>query len=337
MSTYTEDNNSTNISSNVAVSWPSNSTLTLINYTGGPGVVESIQLTDSAKNYNAILNISIDGGAVQSCCGPAFFGFALDPLNSGLISPFNITTYGGNTNICCGVNNKNYIGQCTQYGGWACTKRVFIPFTTGIMITLSNNSSSSIVNFQVLYRKWPSVFPLYYSIGTRRKYWHIAQSGTWASPIVLAPYATINTSITGTGQIEFITHVLYGVNKVNSGDGSCNPTTCLEGECTLTIDGVTNTYGRTDNFWGGQYYWQNGKSEGNGPDEGLFSLYGTAISWQGKFNMHAYKFCYDKPIFFNESFTFGWTYGNTLRSSFGQGVTSSSNIVIISYWLDSSS
>lgn len=107
---------------------------------------------------------------------------------------------------------------------------------------------------------------------------------------------------------------------------------CLEGEYVLTIDGVANTYSRSDNFWGGQYYWQNGNSEINGPNEGLITYNGTT-SWVGDFSMHAYKYCYDDPIFFNQSFSLSWTYGNTTRSQFGQGVTNCQTLFIVTYWV----
>lgn len=341
MTTVTEDNNPIYIYTNEATSWPTGTTVTLMTYADGPGVVEGIQFMDTGKNFNASLNIQIDGGTVQTCSGPTFFGLALDPVTSYWVTSvvngsFN---YNFDMNIVGGINNKNY--SSTVDTNWWCSKRVFIPFTRSIIISVNGNLNAAAVSSQVTYRKWPSSFPLYYSIGERRKYWFVSQHGTWTDPITLSAFSTTTTpQITGRGQIEFITHVLYGVTRKNASDGGCQPITCLAGEYTMTIDGNTQTYGSSEQFWGGNYYWNRGTGNGtyggtvtNGPDCGLFSWIG--YSWQGEFNMHAYRFCYDKPIFFNSSFTLGWTYGNSTRSVFSQGINDCSNLFLISYWLES--
>lgn len=336
--TYAEDTNPINVYTRESIPWNVGAPFTLAEYYSGPGVVESFQIAENGRNFNAILNIQIDGGTIISISSPAFFGFSLDPIstNPSTIGTGTNTQY--NPNIICGVSNRNYIGQCSNY--WGCKKRVFIPFTKSIQMYLTGNDTACTINSQVIYRKWPSVFPLYYSIGQRRKYWNVLQAGTWGTPISISQFGTYNTTaITGVGQIEFITHVLWNVNPSVSGDNNCKPITCQEGEYTLNIDGKVNTYGRSDNFWGGQTYFGlgsnsvYGKTLRNGPDCGLFTYQGQA--WQGAFNMHGYRFFYDKPIFFNTSFSLGWTCGNTTRSSFGNGITGSSNIFLISYWLQS--
>lgn len=333
MSTYSEDNNPICLYTNEATSWELNNGIYIMQFPASPGVVESIQFAEDGRNFNALLHITIDGGETMTCSAPAFFGFSLDP-NSGALpiaSPDEAFLY--NTNIIAGINNKNYVG-CSQ-NHWGCTKRVFIPFTNSITIWVDNNDTAATIYSQVAYRLWPSSFPLYYSIGQRRKYWKVIQYGTWAAPITLQEYYTANVPvISGRGQIEFITHVLWGVTKTNESDTVCNPMSCLEGQYTMTIDGNTQIYGSSDQFWGGQYYWQNGGAIVNGPDCGLFTWMGQP--WQGDFNMHAYRFCYDKPLFFNESFQLTWVYGGTL-SQFGQGVKNSSNIFLMSYWLESTS
>lgn len=334
-STYTEDNNPIYISTIESVNWIAGSPLTLIQYKGTPGVVESIQFAENGRNFNAVLNIVVDGYITQ-CSEPAFFGFSLDPQSSKVTGPVqSVTTqYSQNDKIFAGINNKNYIGQCSY--SWGCTKRVFIPFQDNISIAVAGNDRAATVNSQVIYRKWPSAFPLYYSVGTRRKYWRLIQDGTWGSPISLSAYQShTTTSIQGTGQIEFITHVLWGVSKAVSGDSSCNPMSCLEGACSMKIDGVDVDYATTDNFYGGNYYWNDGITLANNSDWGLFTYQGQA--WQGDFNMHAYRFGYDKPIFFNTSFTMTWNYGDSTKSQFGQGVTNCSSIFLISYWLESTS
>lgn len=328
MSTFTEDTNPINIYTNEAVQWFAGNTLTLMNYTGSPGVVESIQFSTSNKDYNPTLSVQIDNYPLITCDALAFFGFTLDPNASAQTQ----LVMSWNTNILGGINNKNYIASNGQ--GFGCTKRVFIPFTLNITITVSDNNMNDIVNSQVTYRKWPSAFPLYYSVGERRKYWHVLQAGSWMNPIFLTAYGTYNTaSITGRGQIEFITHIVWNVNPAVQGDTTCRPITCLEGACTMNIDGNVQTIPSTDMFWGGLNYWQNGKTVANSPDCGLFTWCSSTLHDQ--FNMQAYKFCYDKTIFFNQSFSFGWTYGDSTYSTFGQGVGSCSNIFLISYWLES--
>lgn len=335
MSIYTEDTNQINVYTREAIPWNIGEPFILLDYAGTPGVVESIQFSEDGRNFNANLNVQIDGGVVQSCSEPTFFGFALDPASTSPSITGSSTQY--NQNIVCGISNRNYTAQCGYH--WGCKRRIFIPFTSAIQIYLTGNDTQAVINAQVIYRKWPSTFPLYYSVGERRKYWHVFQAGTWGSPIKLSSLQSyVTDNITGRGQIESITHLLLGVNPSVSGDPNCQPITCLEGEYTMTIDGVTNTYGSSDNFWGGHKYWGQGsngvygKTVQNGPDSGLFTYQGTA--WQGAFNIHGYRFCYDKTIFFNQSFSLGWTYGNSTRSIFGNGVTDSSNIFIISYWLE---
>lgn len=328
MSTFTEDPTPINIYTNEAVTWTPGNALTLVNYSGSPGVVESIQLNMNYDDYSMLLNVQIDNYPLITCSAPMFFGFAGNPVNSAqvlLIAPGSF-----NTNILGGINNKNYI-SASDGQAWGCTKRVFIPFTYSININLTLVSTSTIVNSQLVYRKWPAAFPLYYSVGERRKYWKVIQS---PNAVTLSAFETYNMpSISGRGQIEFITHFVYGVAPLVSGDTTCQPITCLEGACTLNIDGNVQTVPSTDMFWGGLNYWQNGKTVANGPDCGLFSW--CVPSWGDKFNMQAYKFCYDKTIFFNESFQFGWTYGDSTYSKFGQGVFNSYNIFLISYWTES--
>lgn len=328
MSAYTEDNNPIYIYTNEAVPWGVGTTINLLNYINGPGVVESIQYQENGRNFNVTFNVDIDGNGIQSVNAPAFFGFSLDPNSTTQYSP-NPTWL--NTAIVGGINNKNYI--CSNGRYWGCTKRIFIPFTRSIVISVSSPNTACILNSQVIYRKWPTIFPLYYSIGERRKYWKILQNGLWNNPIILNAFQSFSmATLQGRGQIEFITHVLWGISPTVSGDPNCNVQTALEGGYTMTIDGNTQTYGTSDAFWGGNYYWDTGVCVVNGPDCGLFTWMG--VTWQGLFNMHAYKFCYDKPLFFNQSFQLSWTYGNPTRSQFGQGVTSSNSLFIISYWLE---
>lgn len=331
MTTYTEDNNPINIYTNESSTW-SPGTNTIMNCTGSPGVVESIQICMSVKDYTMELNVQIDNYPTIACSALAFFGFYLDPNTS--TQPVLITPSSLNTSILGGINNKNYIGSNGQ--GYGCTRRMFIPFSSNITISLTN-LQTMVVTSQVVYRKWPSTFPLYYSIGERRKYWKLLQIGNEIAPWTLSQYQLFESSqITGRGQIEFITHVLWGVNPAIQGDETCSPITCLEGSCTLTIDGVAQVVTTTDTFWGGQHYWSYGKTLSNGPDCGMFAWCTTGSSSNpDKFNMHTYKFCYDKTIFFNESFQFSWTYGDSNYSKFGQGVTNCNNIFIISYWLES--
>lgn len=332
--TYGEDENPINVYAVIAAAWNIGTEMVIMDYSGGSGVIESIQFAETGRNFNAILNVTIDGGTMMSCSEPSFFGFALDPISTTLAYT-GTGNYQYNPNIVCGTNNENYIGQCNSQ--WGCKKRVFIPFTSSIRITVTYPDTTATVNSHVIYRKWPSAFPLYYSIGERRKYWHVVQDGTWGTPVSLSAFQTYNTTqISGRGQIEFISHVLLGVNATGSG---CNVLTCLEGEYGLNIDGALQTYGRSDNFWGGNYYWNQGTSgtygetTAVGPDCGLFTWVGQ--SWQGSFNLHGYRFFYDKPIFFDQSFQFSWTYGNSSRSVFGSGISNAQNIFIVSYWLES--
>lgn len=222
MSTYTEDNNSI-YTCQVRASVPQKSKdypvppdAVLISYSGGPGVVEAIQFSSTQQIYNENMRIYVDNNSYIELDIPTFFGFALNPAAAAYYNPLAGKQDGINTNIFGGVNNENYICNCDLQYGWGAARRVFIPFQGSIYIEIRGTAIDSEIMSCITYRKWPSAYPLYYSIGARRKFWVAYAYGTWQNPIVMTPFSTTTTPVTnGVGQIESIVQVLYAVSKIN--------------------------------------------------------------------------------------------------------------------------
>ncbi|MDQ6677213.1 MAG: DUF2961 domain-containing protein [Acidobacteriota bacterium] len=123
-------------------------------------------------------------------------------------------------------------------------RRIMIPYSNGITISIINKSASTPAKiFSQVYYYAGAPGPLV--TGTRRKTFHMA-----TIPFTtIAQYAPVDlVNITGRGQLEGVHFFAF---QQTSGDP-----TWLEGDVTWTADGVQmGNAGGTEDFFGGQYYW----------------------------------------------------------------------------------
>lgn len=123
-------------------------------------------------------------------------------------------------------------------------RRIFIPFTNGCTITVTNKSNvaNGRIFTQVYFYKGTPPPQL---SGSRKKTFHMATI-PFTSIAQYAPVDLIN--IAGRGQIEGIHFAAYVVGS--------GPPTWLEGDMGWNIDGTApGNVGGTEDFFGGQYYW----------------------------------------------------------------------------------
>jgi hypothetical protein len=205
----------------------------------------------------------------------------------------------------------------TQYlpGQIGAFRRIMIPFSNGITISIINSSqvASGSIYSQVYYyagAPGPQIS------GTRKKTFHMATIPFTALG-QFAPMDLIN--VTGRGQIE-------GVHLFVYKSGVSIPT-WLEGDMAWTTD--TSTTGDvlgTEDFFGGQYYWgqlQYSTDNWGVIKNGTFagSLFATGM----------YRLFHKDPVTFNSSFKLTWHNGHVNQGT-PPGTVNVSSIVF--YYLD---
>jgi hypothetical protein len=194
-------------------------------------------------------------------------------------------------------------------------RRIFIPFTNGCTITITNQSqvASGRLFSQVYYYQGAPPPQL---TGTRKKTFHMATI-PFTSIAQFAPVDLIN--ISGRGQIEGIHLFVYVPQNITP--------TWLEGDMDWTIDGTfTGGAGGTEDFFGGQYYWSGlqyaSDSWGimkNGPFDGSF--YATGM----------YRLFNKDPMVFDQSVELTWHNGQSGQNTPPPAVNMSA---IVFYYLD---
>jgi hypothetical protein len=202
--------------------------------------------------------------------------------------------------------------ETTEMGAF---RRIFIPFTNGCTITITNASqvATGRIFSQVYYYQGA---PPAQITGSRKKTFHMATI-PFTSIAQFAPVDLIN--ITGRGQIEGLNFFVYVQNP--------GPPTWLEGDITWTTDGnPTGSVGGTEDFFGGQYYWnqlqfatdswgvfKNGTFDGSSYATGMYRLFNK------------------DPMVFDQSFKLTWHNGQAGQSTPPGPVNLSS---IVFYYLD---
>lgn len=282
-------------------------TAQLISLTGS-GNVSMIQLAIQASGgsagdqdnatINSTIQICTDGEAAP--CQHADLGtFFL--LHGVPTPPFN--------------HSDNF--TVTQYnsGQFGAFRRIMIPFTNGIVISIVNKSNvaGGSIYSQVYYNAGP---PGPQVTGTRMKKFHMATM-PFTAVGQFAPIDLIN--VTGRGQIE-------GVNLFVYEQGIGTPS-WLEGDMAWTVDGSpTGDVLGTEDFFGGQYYWSqlsySSDSWGvikNGSFGGSYYATGT------------YRLFNKDPMVFDTSFKLTWHNGH-INQGIPPGTVNVSAIVF--YYLD---
>lgn len=205
----------------------------------------------------------------------------------------------------------------TQYNGsqFGAFRRIMIPFTNGITISIINKStvaSGSIYSQVYYYAGTPGT----QITGTRKKVFHMATVPFTA----LSQYAPIDlANITGRGQIEGVNLFVY--------EQTGNQPGWLEGDMAWTVDNnVASDVLGTEDFFGGQFYWNQlayaSDSWGvikNGTFAGAY--YATGM----------YRLFNKDPMTFNQNFKLTWHNGH-VNQGVPPGTVNVSAIVF--YYLD---
>jgi hypothetical protein len=207
------------------------------------------------------------------------------------------------------------VTQYSEFTSMGAFRRIFIPYTNGCTITITNNSNvaSGRLFSQVYYYQGAPPPQL---TGTRKKTFHMA-TVPFTNIAQFAPLNLIN--VTGRGQIEGIHLFVY-----NQTTGA---PTWLEGDVDWTIDGSLNgAAGGTEDFFGGQYYWTQNQFTSdswgvmkNGPFDG--SYYATGM----------YRLFNKDPMVFDQSIQITWHNGQSGQNTPPGAVNASA---IVFYYLD---
>jgi Protein of unknown function (DUF2961)/Collagen triple helix repeat (20 copies) len=207
------------------------------------------------------------------------------------------------------------VTQYSEFTSMGAFRRIFVPFTNGCTITITNKSTvaSGRLFSQVYYYQGAPPPQL---TGSRKKTFHMA-TVPFTSVAQFAPIDLIN--VTGRGQIEGIHLFVY-----NQTTGA---PTWLEGDMDWTIDGsMTGAAGGTEDFFGGQYYWTQNQYTSDSwgvMKNGVFdgSFYATGM----------YRLFNKDPMVFDQSMQLTWHNGQSGQSTPPGAVNISA---IVFYYLD---
>lgn len=225
-----------------AVSVSGGSSVNLINVASGAGNVNLIQLAISAATadgnlavFDSLISIYINGNVTPDIQMPV--GLFFNCYGGTVASATGPTLFG--------VDN---IGIC-RYSNVAATtyvigvyRRMFIPYTNGIRITVANSSTHAAIYYTQVYYQQGT--PPDWMTGTRRKRLYASVITPFTTSTSLAPFTPLN--ISGRGTLEGI-HLF----SVNGTAGN----TWLEGNVSINLDsGSLYTVGGTEDFFLNQYY-----------------------------------------------------------------------------------
>jgi hypothetical protein len=207
------------------------------------------------------------------------------------------------------------VTQYSEFTSMGAFRRIFIPYTNGCTITITNNSTvaSGKLFSQVYYYQGAPPPQL---TGSRKKTFHMA-TVPFTNIAQFAPLNLLNVS--GRGQIEGIHLFVY-----NQTTGA---PTWLEGDMNWTIDGsISGGAGGTEDFFGGQYYWT----------QNQFATDSWGIMKNGAFdgNYYAtgmYRLFNKDPMVFDQSMQLTWHNGQAGQNTPPGAVNVSA---IVFYYLD---
>ncbi len=211
--------------------------------------------------------------------------------------------------------SDNFAVTHYQNGEIGAYRRIMIPYSNGITISVINGSGT--VGAQIYSQVYfYSGTPGPNVTGSRKKKFHMATT-PFVTVSQFQPIDLVNT--VGRGQVEGLHMFVF---KQTSGDP-----TWLEGDVTWTVDGVQmGNAGGTEDFFGGQYYWnqlQFGTDSWGVMKNGLFAgaYYATGM----------YRLFNKDPMIFDSSFKLTWHNGQLNQNTPPGDVLMSS---IVFYYLD---
>ena len=278
----------------------------------GPGNVARIQIaagwgyvTPVDVAQRLIITIVVDGQTYTAPLGMFMLWDGWSTLG-GAVGPSTATS-----NQTASFFSTKYLGIAvagqTQMGG---DRRINIPYQSSISITISSpsdNATSAFVYSQVEYYSGAAPAGLY---PATQNVFHMVTNDWRTSSIVPDQVTTFFPSTTGiTGELESIYFVSSAAGAIYGA------TNWLELAPVIAFDGNTFTYRGCEDFFGTQFYGQNGLTRG---DE-----CGQAIAFQGQ-NLGTsdavtywtgYRYFKEAPLRFNSSLWINWqnidpAYGN---------------------------
>lgn len=268
-----------------------------------PGTITKIQLASSVNSSSSILdsniNIYCDGSASpgeQADLGSFFV------MRGGMAAPW--------ANRQQGVNVYNAGGNFGAY------RNVQISYTAGCYVDIVNaTNTAGTVWSQVYFENGTAPTT---TTGTTRKKWHASLTGA-TSVTQYSPITLLSAAPGFSGEIESVLLIIY----------SSGGYTYLEGNPSFTVDGGTGQIsGGTEDFFGGQYYWNNGSNRYQADEWGAWL--GSYANQGGTNDTITYRwfFPYIRQVF-NSSISFTWINGQV-----GQGVAPGTVTVygLITYW-----
>ncbi len=274
---------------------PASGTATIFSDSGGPGNLTRIQLamygSSDSTMLDSRLKVTIDGTLVMNVDLGTFF----------LMHGSSGGGAGSNKYAELYSNEMRAFTFWGDAGNMAAMRRIFIPWTTSCVITITNASTSNPALFtQVDFYDGPVPASIY---GINRRVFHAAVTditttvSQYAS-IDLLPLVTLASGVVG--QIDSVDQIVY-----QSGTGQ--QPTWLEGDPTWTNDSITYAYGGTEDFFGGQYYFQ--QNQPRNRDYGVGHI-GPALA----ITLTSFYRYFPDPMTFTSSSKYTWYNGQS-----GQG------------------
>jgi DUF2961 family protein len=283
-----------------ATSVAAGATFTLFSATGA-GSVERVQLAvigDVPAQESSAITITVDGVRYAATTGVFFLNKW--QADGGLAAGDLFAT----------KNIANTFSQVhgDPVNGMGTYRKIYIPYYKSISITYTNASSASAALYsQVDYYAGAAPTGLH---PATQNYFHMYTYSLTS----LAQFnrITLLPSVAGPGQLDSIFLLIAG---------KAGAPQWLEANPSLHIDDVPYTYGGTEDFFGGQYYFVELPVR---TDE--FGVARLGLGSHGNFYTTMYRYFHDYPVVFHSSLSFDWANGQK-----GQGtpptINAAANIV----------
>lgn len=271
-----------------------------------PGTITKIQAAITDANNSSLLDSKLN----IYCDGAASPGQSTDFGTYFQIHGGTGSTQWNNPQM--GVNT--YV-NASNWGGYRNTQ---INYSTGCTVDVVNGSATAGTMWTQVYYK-PGPPPLSLTGNTRNK-WHCL----WTGATVVTQFSAIDllpSISTGPGEIESV----YLLVLNNSGYGY------QEGNVAWTVDGVSETSaGGTEDYFGGQYYFNNGTRTYRGVEWGGWMGLELPNISSNAFSSALYRWHYPYTrIPFSSTARLTWNNGQS-----GQGTPAGSVTILslVTYW-----
>lgn len=250
----------------------------------GAGSVERIQFAaigDAMGQENSVITIIVDGVSYSATTGVFFLN---QWQSDGGLAAGNLFATRNLANTYSQVNGN-------PVNGMGAYRKIYIPYYRSISITCTNASPARVALYtQVDYYAGKPPAGLHPATQT---YFHM-----YTFPFTsLAQFERITflPSVTGPGQLDSIFVLASGLAPSPQ---------WLEANPNLDIDGVPYSYGGTEDFFGGQYYFVELLVH---TDE--FGVARLGMGSNGVYYTAMYRYFHDSPVIFNSSLSFTWANG----------------------------